>query len=139
MELTYDTLGEKRNELRQKAMEVTKKCRFLKSTTYVGVAVCSNRGNIYVGCNFDFEFGIAVHGEESAINNMVINSIDKDELLDIVYIYVPQRKQFTPCGNCRDKLRLFAADKENLIIYVDNGDNVRVYSLSELIPHYPIR
>jgi len=139
VKMSIENLPPTLKKIRLVAIEATNRCRFLKSTTYVGVALLSTYHKVYSGCNFDYEFGIARHGEDTAICNFIINSVDVEELIDSVYLYVPKRKEFTPCGNCRDKLRLFAENKETLKIYLDNGEDVRVFSLNELIPFYPMR
>jgi len=123
--------------LREAAIEVSNRGRFLKSTTYVGCSLLTNKDKIYYGCNFDFEWGIAIHSEETAICNMISHG-GSDELINKVYIYC-ERDNLTPCGSCRDKLRLYSVKDEDIEIIIDNGKCLCIYKLSELIPFYPKR
>jgi len=125
-------------ELGELAKNARDKCRFIKSTTEVGCSILTNNNEMTWGCNFDYEWGIAHHAEDTAICNM-IGTCAKDSKIRAVYLYIEGRKNFTSCGNCRDKIRLFAEDKKACVIYLDDGETLRVYSLSELLPHYPER
>jgi len=126
------------NALSIRAADSRKKCRFLKSTTEVGCAILTDQGDIVWGCNFDYEWGIAIHAEDTAICNM-ISACPPTAKIRAVYLYIEDRKNFTSCGSCRDKIRRFAEDPKRCLIYLDDGKEIRVFSLGELLPEYPER
>jgi len=130
--LTEDLLG-----MRESAMEARERCRFLKSTTKVGCCIESDAKNWYSGCNFDFEWGIAVHAEESAISSMINDGDFNNEEIVCVYIYA-EADALTSCGDCRDKLMLYAVN-EDIPVYIDNGETISVFTLKELLPYAPKR
>jgi cytidine deaminase len=121
--------------LKNLAKEQTSHCRLTKSTTRVGCAVYTDKGNYYSGCNFDSEFGVTHHAETSAITDMVVHGSADEKILD-VYIYC-ERAHFTPCGACRDHIKFFGTPK--MTVHIDNGVFKWEYSIEELIPHYPER
>ena len=119
----FSSLTHEAKLMREKAQNIRSHCRFLKSTTYVGCCILTEAPNYYPGCNFDFEWGKTIHAEESAINNMIVNSLFDNELITDMYIYC-EREQFTPCGDCRDKIMRFGVCLEDISIYIDNGEDI---------------
>lgn len=120
------------------AKEQTDSCRLLKSQTKVGCCVAVKNGTgKYAGCNFDFEFGKAIHAEESAINCMI--QYGEGDMIDYVYLYCDSVDFFTPCGDCRDKIIRFCKDPKETHVYVDNGKTIWRFTMDELLPYYPRR
>ena len=131
-------------DMRAEAKKMTDYGRYLKSTTKVGCCILSNKNIMYYGVNYDWEFHGPVHGETSAINDMIVYSEDFDEKINIVYVYVtPNRYNFTPCGDCRGKILQFCEDIDTTFIYVDSplddDYEIKIYTLKELMPYYPKR
>ena len=132
--------------MRNHSMAIRDNGRYLKSNTKVGCCIRSWDGNEYEtqdgylyhdGCNFDMEWGLAIHAEVSAITNMIVN-FPPNRVVDACYIYC-EREYFTSCGNCRDWLHHFSKQNIDLSVYIDNGKKIMIFKLGELIPHYPRR
>lgn len=141
IEKKLEELNDSEFLMRDGATEIRQYGRYLKSTTKVGCCIKASNHvgeEIYFsGCNFDMEWGHAIHAEESAITVMVTNS-DPSYHVSSCYIYC-EREQFTSCGNCRDWLFHFSGQNEKLPVYIDNGKKILIFELGELIPHYPRR
>lgn len=137
IEIEFEALNDIAQMMKWEAKNIRDKGRYLKSQTSVGCCILSNYGNRYSGCNFDMEWGTAIHSEPSAIT-MMINAGKPDEIIESVYIYC-EREFFTCCGSCRDWLHHFSGQNTELRVYIDNGDRILLFKLGELIPHYPRR
>lgn len=100
----------------------------------VGVALLSENGNIYSGCNVEnAAYPLGFCGEANAIGNMVIGG---DKVIMHVVIAGPGSHVCTPCGGCRQQLREFAGENGIAITICDKEGTVCMEtSLAELLPH----
>lgn len=68
----------------------------------VGAAIISASGQVFVGCNIEFDnYSNTIHAEEAAISSMIstghINPL-------AVVVYTPTEENYFPCGMCRQSL-----------------------------------
>lgn len=135
--VSVDSITSEIQMMRHVAKTAIYKCRLIKSVTKVGCCILASDNKLYSGCNFDYEWGNTVHAEDSAICCMV-NSSEK-AMIDRIYIY-SEVESLTPCGSCRDKIKLFTEEPDKCRVYIDNGSNkIKIFSLDELITYYPKR
>lgn len=136
--IEYKDLNDNLKKLRIQAKYIRSNCRLIKSTTKVGCCILGTDDTYYFGCNIDFEFGKTVHAEETAIINMICSpSTNSKVKIKSLYIYA-EVDQFTPCGDCRDKIMLHAEDRKTRI-FVDNRKQISCYQIGDLLPNYPRR
>ena len=136
--ITYNELKQPIKDMRLQAKYIRNSCRLIKSTTKVGCCIKGSNDLFYTGCNHDYEFTTGIHAEESAIAMMLNSrSTDCNTKIKSIYLYA-EVEQFTPCGDCRDKIIHFAENGKTRV-FVDNGKIVRCYHIEDLIPFWPIR
>lgn len=95
----------------------------------VGAALLCEDGTIYTGCNIEnASYGATLCAERCAISKAV--SEGKRKFLKIAI--TSSSGDFTmPCGICRQVLFEFMRDG---IVLVENGQEIKSYSVTELIP-----
>jgi len=99
----------------------------------VGAAIIDENGNVHVGCNVEnAAYPQGSCAEAGAISAMVAAGGQR-----IVTIAVAggadKTRSFPPCGGCRQRIHEFS-DKKTRIIFKDNDDEWRTYSMDELLP-----
>ena len=118
-------------ELINKAKAVSKNARVPLSCFPVGAAILSKTGNIYTGCNIEFDnYSNTIHAEEAAISIMV----SKGETQPIyIAVYTQVNKDlFFPCGMCRQSL--FELGGKDLKVIACNDMKCEMKTMEELLP-----
>ncbi len=119
-------------ELMQKAIEVSENSYSPYSKFPVGACLLTDKGNTYVGCNFENgSLGMTICAERNAIGNAIANG---ERQIKAIAIYSPKQDNCTPCGACRQVLHEFCKSDDELDIIVKVGDNLKTYTLAELLP-----
>lgn len=96
----------------------------------VGAAILTESGNIYSGTNIEnASYGATVCAERVAVFKAVSEG---DTALTALAIYTPTSRINFPCGMC---LQVLAEFCEDMPIILASDSVVRVYQLSELLPH----
>ncbi|GAA6183746.1 cytidine deaminase [Aliiglaciecola sp. NS0011-25] len=97
----------------------------------VGSAILADNGKVYAGCNIEnAAYPLGQCAEAGAIAAMILDGGKK-----IVKILVasPNEKICPPCGGCRQKIKEFA-DQDTEILMYDTSDNVKTVDISTLLP-----
>ncbi len=119
-------------ELMEKAIEASKNAYDKYSNFPVGACILAESGKTYIGCNFENgSLGMTICAERNAMGNAVVNG---ERRIKAVAIYAPKQDNCTPCGACRQVLHEFCERDEDLDIIVKIGDELKVYTLAELLP-----
>lgn len=97
----------------------------------VGAAICTKKGNIFLGCNIEnISYRATMCAETVAIGNMIANADDK--ILDIV-IASSSGEICPPCGICRQVIQEFSC--EDTKIYLSCKGSVKeIFTINELLP-----
>jgi cytidine deaminase len=96
----------------------------------VGAAILSNTGNIYVGCNVEFDnFSNTIHAEESAISALIAAG---EEIPVCIAVYTSRDSLYFPCGLCRQSL--FELGGNDLKVIACNDNKHIVKKMRELLP-----
>lgn len=100
------------------------------SKSKVGAALLTSRGNVYTGCNIEnASYGLSVCAEGVAVYNAV--SRGERKFLKIA-IASNQRREFSPCGACRQVLAEFNPKIE--VIWLDHKGKSHSAKLPQLLP-----
>ena len=119
-------------ELMQKAVDVSKNSYSPYSKFPVGACILTDKGNTYVGCNFENgSLGMTICAERNAIGNAIANGERK---VKAIAIYSPNQDNCTPCGVCRQVLHEFCERDEELEVIVKVGEELKTYTLAQLLP-----
>lgn len=95
----------------------------------VGAALLAKSGRVYTGCNFEnASFGAGTCAERVALGAALAAGER-----EFVAVACAAEGNVTPCGICRQALAEFG----DIDVYCAdaNGENIREYKLSELLPH----
>ena len=96
----------------------------------VGAAVLTDTGNIYKGTNIEnASYGATVCAERVAIFKAVSEG---DAHITAIAIYTNEANLAFPCGMCLQVMSEFCDD---IPVILASDTLVRVYQLSELLPH----
>ena len=96
----------------------------------VGAALLAASGRIYSGCNVEnVSYGATLCAERAAVCAAITAGERKLEAIAVTAGGVP----VSPCGICRQILSEFSQDG-TLEVCCDGGENIKVYSLRELLP-----
>ena len=96
----------------------------------VGAAVLTDSGNIYKGTNIEnASYGATVCAERVAIFKAVSEG---DAHITAIAIYTNEANLAFPCGMCLQVMSEFCDD---IPVILASDTLVRVYQLSELLPH----
>jgi len=94
----------------------------------VGAAVLADDGRVFLGCNVENgSFGLTVCAERNAVAAAVVAGARP-----VAAAIIAEHPAIVPCGACRQVLAEFALDMP--LILVSDGDDVKIVSLSELLP-----
>ena len=119
-------------ELMQKAKEASEKSYSPYSKFAVGACVMTDDGAIYCGCNFEnSSFGMTICAERNAIGSAVADGKRK---IKAVAIYSPNQQNCAPCGACRQVMHEFCDNDEDVDIILQNGNELKIYTLAQLLP-----
>ncbi|MBE7712663.1 MAG: cytidine deaminase [Cyanobacteria bacterium SIG26] len=119
-------------ELMHKAIEASKQAYCPYSKFPVGACILTESGNTYIGCNYEnSSFGMTICAERNAIGTAIVNG---DKKVKAVAIYSPNQDNCTPCGACRQVLHEFCNYDNDMDIIVKIGNELKVYTLAELLP-----
>lgn len=122
----------KYEELMAKAIKVSRNSYSPYSKFAVGACVLTTTGNVYTGCNFEnSSFGMTICAERNAIGSAIAAG---DKEIKAVAIYSPNQDNCAPCGACRQVMHEFCDKDEDVDIILKNGDELKIYTLSELLP-----
>ena len=130
----WDNFMEIKNQekkLIETAKSISKKARAHLSDYKVGAAILSEAGNIYSGCNIEFDnYSNTIHAEESAICSMITNGDTKPVK---IAIYTSEDKLVFPCGMCRQSL--FELGGNQLEVIACNDNKTKTIKMEELMPN----
>ena len=105
------------------------------SSFNVGAAVLTGDGQIYKGCNIEnSSYGATICAERVAIGNAICDG--KRELLAIAIVGgegFSSDKMAIPCGTCLQVMSELCDD--NFEIVLCEGEKIKTFKLSELLPH----
>ncbi len=117
-------------ELIEKAKEASKNAYAPYSDFRVGACVLTDKGNLYLGCNFEnASYGLSICAERNAIGSAITNGETK---IKAIAIYSPNMYNCTPCGACRQVINEFKTD-ETVVVTVA-GDKIITNTIEELLP-----
>ena len=119
-------------ELMQKAKEASEKSYCPYSKFAVVACVMADDGSMYKGCNFEnSSFGMTICAERNAIGSAVA---DGKRRIKAVAIYSPNQQNCAPCGACRQVMHEFCEKDEDVDIILQNGEELKIYTLAQLLP-----
>ncbi len=119
-------------ELMEKAIEASKNSYSPYSNFAVGSCVMTDDGSIYTGCNFEnSSYGMTICAERNAIGSAVADGKRK---IKAVAIYSPNQNNCAPCGACRQVMHEFCDNDEDVTIILKNNDELKIFTLAQLLP-----
>lgn len=119
-------------ELMQKAVEASKNSYSPYSKFAVGACVMCKDGSVYTGCNFEnSSFGMTICAERNAIGTAIAEG---KRSIKAVAIYSPNQQNCAPCGACRQVIHEFCDNDEDVDIILQNGEELKIYTLAQLLP-----
>lgn len=100
------------------------------SKFHVGAAVMDEDGKIFTGCNIEnASYGATICAERTAILKAV--SEGHQNLKEIMIVCDGEQFPY-PCGMCLQVMSEFMPDG---LVHVVNGDEIKTFTLKELMPH----
>lgn len=122
----------KYEELMKKAIEVSKNSYSPYSKFAVGACLETDDGSLYTGCNFEnASYGLSICAERNAIGSAIA---DGKKIIKAIAIYSPNQDNCVPCGACRQVMHEFCTSDEELDIILKNGNELKIYTLAQLLP-----
>lgn len=120
---------DKYSHLIEKARKIKLNAYAPYSRYQVGAALLTRDGEIFTGVNVEnASFGLTVCAERIAIFNALSQG---NQNLEAIAISAQGEDIPYPCGACRQVMNEFNPD---IIVILDSGHNINVYSLRELLP-----
>jgi len=96
----------------------------------VGAAIVSDTGNVYSGCNVEFDnYSNTIHAEESAISAFVAAG-EKNAVTLAVFTF--GNEVSFPCGMCRQSL--FELGGKKMKVIACNQHKCETKTIEELLP-----
>ena len=128
-ETTVDELSDL--DLVERAREARARAYAPYSGFPVGAALLTRSGKVFTGCNVEnAAYPLTTCAERTAVTKAVSEGEQEFEAIAIV-----TNTGAMPCGSCRQILREFAGPDGRLrVIVADTGDNVRTFTIDELLP-----
>jgi cytidine deaminase len=112
------------------AREVQKHSHAPISRYYVGSAVRTTSGDVYVGCNVE---NIVLPETICAEKNALYSAVAAGERnFDAVAVYTNSVPPASPCGSCRQVL--YAWGVRRILLANDDGDLLEM-NIEDLLPH----
>ena len=121
-------------------IELAKKARLNAYSPYsnfqVGTALRTKSGKVYTGCNIENHGIQGICGERTAFAKAL--SEGERDFESITIVGGPKGEELMedcmPCGYCRQFISEFV-DNNFKIYIVDKDNNVKEYTIDELLPH----
>lgn len=128
----------KKEELVKKAYEAQKFSYSPYSGFQVGAALLTKNGKVYTGCNIEnAAFSPTNCAERTAFFKAVSEGETEFEAIAVVGNKKNAPKEewgfCTPCGVCRQVMLEFV-NPEEFVIISGNGEEIRTFTLKELLP-----
>jgi len=98
------------------------------SCGHVGCALVTDNGNIYTGICIVADCGIGFCAEHSAIAEMLKNN----ESRIIKIVAATSTEVCSPCGRCRELIRMVNNDNINTLVMVKKD---KIVDLNEILPY----
>jgi len=119
--------------LAKAAKEAAERARPHISGYHVGAAILTVGGDIFVGCNIEFDnFSNTIHAEECAISNFIANG-HLPWYAVAMAVYTKEDKPWLPCGMCRQSI--YEIFRDDFIIVTCNDNGVyKIYTQEEMLP-----
>lgn len=123
------------NSLIQEAIKAQRSSYAPYSGYNVGSALLTKGGSIYTGCNIEnSSYGATVCAERVAFGNAMSNSEREFSAIAIVGGRDFSHDEYAfPCGICIQVMSELCNDDFEIVLC--GGESVKVYKLSELLPH----
>ncbi len=123
-----------KNELVKLAIEAREKSYSPYSSFRVGAALFTSSGRVYKGCNIENKaFSPTNCAERTAFFSAVANGEREFSAIAVVGGEDEIKDFCPPCGVCRQVMSEFC--KEDFEIYLFNGQEIKTYTLGELLPN----
>lgn len=124
----------RKEELVKKAAAVMKNAYAPYSEFLVGAALLGKSGKVYPGCNIEnASYGVTNCAERTALFSAIANGEREFVSIAIVGGKNGNITSFCPpCGVCRQALGEFCG--KGFKIYLYNGEEIKTYTLEELLP-----
>lgn len=97
----------------------------------VGAALLTKSGKVYKGCNVENQNYVSGCCAEKTAIVKAISDGERD--FSSIAIVSSGTDYCLPCGSCRQVLSEFCS--KDFKIYVSNGNDTKMYTLDELLPH----
>lgn len=120
-------------------IELAKKARLSAHSPYsnfqVGTALRTKSGKIYTGCNIENHGIQGICGERTAFAKALSEGEREFESITVVGALEGKEptRECMPCGYCRQFMSEFV--DENFKIYTLDGDEVKEYTMKEILPY----
>lgn len=100
------------------------------SKVKVGAALLTKKGMIFTGCNIEnASYGLTICAERAAVFNAISSGYRNFKSIAIAS---NQKREFTPCGACRQVLAEFSPNME--VIWHDAKGRILSSKLNNLLP-----
>lgn len=120
-------------QLIAEAAEVRRKAYAPFSKFQVGAALETAGGHFFKGCNVEnSSFGLSFCAERNAIGAMVA-AVGSQSIRKIAIV---ANRLAPPCGACRQVIVEFGTDVQIIAASADDLQNVKRWTICELIPDY---
>ena len=120
-------------------LEIAKKARLYSHSPYsnfkVGVALRTKSGKVYMGCNIENHGIQGICGERTAFAKALSEGEREFESITVVGAAkgTEPTEECMPCGYCRQFMSEFV--DENFKIYTSNENEVKGYTIKEILPY----
>ena len=119
--------------------ELAEKARMFSCSPYsnfaVGAALRTKSGKIYTGCNIENNGIQSLCAERTAFAKALSEGEREFESITVLGAPAGEKAidECLPCGYCRQFMNEFV-DK-NFKVYAKQGDEIRSYTMEDLLPH----
>ncbi|GAB2778933.1 cytidine deaminase [Halomonas shantousis] len=117
--------------LRQALIEVRDHAYAPYSEHQVGALLISESGTHYRGCNVESANYKGLCAEAGAIAAMVSAG---ERGIRTLYVIGPGEALCSPCGDCRQRIREFAAPHTEIVVLDGQGNVLKRYTMDALLP-----
>lgn len=122
-----------KKELISLALEAREKSYSPYSSFRVGAALLAKNGRVYSGCNIEnAAFSPTNCAERTAFFTAVADGVREFEAIAVVGGKDRVEDFCLPCGVCRQVMNEFC--DRDFVIYTCNGEEIKEYTLGELLP-----
>lgn len=99
---------------------------------YVGAALLTTTGNIFVGCNVEnASYGLSMCAERNAIANAIMVEGSDKMRIKMIAVVNSQNAPCPPCGACRQVIWEFAQNAQVIFLGNQGWQNL---TIEELLP-----